>query len=279
NFSGLSYGTTYYTRVASLDWEGNPNYLVIGATRTNSPLLSSGTVTGGGLTLNLTSAFSVAPGVTAQIDPGTFPPGTIVTMLSGVTLDLANPQSSVARLTALGTGVGIDISAGGLQPQKPVRLILTYDPLFLPPGGDARRLLIARYDDAAALWTLVPSAVDVSGHLIVATLDHFSSYSPFFATAGASVSDGVVFPQPWEAGEPTGSYGAQTLTFANYPAGTKVRLMSLTGEQVWDGEAGANGILTWDGRNKSGRNVASGTYYAIIEGAGARKVRRVVVIR
>jgi hypothetical protein len=279
NFSGLAYGTLYYTRVASLDQEGNPNYLVIGSTRTNAPALSSGTVGGGALTLNLPSAFAVVPAVSAQIEPGTFPPGTIVTMLSGVTQDLSNPRSSVAGLTALGNAVGVDISAGGLQPLKPVRLILTYDPLLLPPGSDARRLLIARYDEAAGLWVLVPSAVDEAGRQIIATLDHFSSYSPFFAAAGSSVSDGVVFPQPWEIGAPGGAYGAQALTFANYPAGTTVRLMSLTGEQVWEGTAGANGVLTWNGRNKSGRSVASGTYYAVIEGGGARKVRRVAVIR
>jgi hypothetical protein len=279
SFSELSYGTTYYARVASLDWEGNPNYLVLGSTRTNAPTLSSGTVAGSVLTLSLTSVFPAVPGVAVQIDPGTFPPGTVVTMLSGVTLDLSNPPSSVARLTALGISVGVDISAGGLQPLKPVRLTITYDPMFLPPGGDARRLLVARYDVASALWTLVPSAVDVPGHRIIASLDHFSSYSPFFATPGASVSDGVVYPQPWEVGEPSGSYGAQALTFASYPDGTKIRLMSLTGELVWEGTAGVNGVLTWDGRNKHGRNVASGTYYAIIEGAGSRKVRRVVVIR
>jgi hypothetical protein len=279
NFGGLAYGTLYYARVASLDWEGNSNYLVIGSTRTHAPTLSSGTVAGGGLTLTLVAPFAAVPGVTAQIDPGTFPPGTVVTIIAGVTLDLASPRSSVAKLTSLGNAVGVDISAGGQQPLKPVRLTLTYDPLFLPPGQDARRLLIARYDDAAALWTLVPSAVDTSGHRIIATLDHFSSYSPFFAAAGAALSDGVVFPQPWEAGAPSGAYGAQALTFANYPDGTKVRLMSLTAELIWEGTAGANGVLTWDGRNKSGRNVASGTYYAIFEGAGARKVRRVVVIR
>lgn len=279
NFSGLSYGTVYHARVASLDQEGNPNYLVIGSTRTGAPTLSSGAVAGGALTLALPGAFPVVPSVTAQIEPGTFPPGTIVTMLSGVTLDLSNPRSSVAELTALGNAVGIDISAGGLQPLKPVRLTMAYDPLLLPPGADPKRLLIARYDEAAALWTLVPSSVDTAGRQVIATLDHFSSYSPFFATAGASLSDGVVFPQPWEAGEPNGAYGAQTLTFANYPAGTTVRLMSLTGELVWKGTAGVNGVLTWDGRNSSGRAVASGTYLALIEGAGARKVRRVAVIR
>lgn len=279
NFSGLSYGTVYHARVASLDQEGNPNYLVIGSTRTGAPTLSSGAVAGGALTLALPGAFPVVPSVTAHIEPGTFPPGTIVTMLSGVTLDLANPRSSVAALTALGNAVGIDISAGGLQPLKPVRLTMAYDPLLLPPGADPKRLLIARYDEAAALWTLVPSAVDTTGRQIVATLDHFSSYSPFFATAGTSLSDGVVFPQPWESGAPNGAYGAQALTFANYPAGTTVRLMTLTGELVWKGTAGVNGVLTWDGRNSSGRAVASGTYLALIEGAGARKVRRVAVIR
>ncbi len=279
NFNGLTYGTLYYTRVAALDWEGNLNYLVIGSTRTNAPLLSSGTVGGGGLSLTLPTQFAVAPGMSVQIDPGTFPPGTIVTMLSGVTMDLSNPPSKAARLSALGAFVGVDISAGGLQPLKPVRLMITYFPLLLPPGADARRLLIARFDDASGLWVMVPSAVDLASNLIIATLDHFSSYSPFFATAGTAISDGVVFPQPWEAGAPAGSYGSQSLTFANYPADTTVRVLSLSGELVWEGTTGANGVLTWDGRNKSGRNVASGTYYAIIERGGSRKVRRVVVIR
>lgn len=279
NFAGLAYATVYYTRVASLDQEGNLNYFTIGSTRTNSPALSSATMTGGAMTLSIPSAFAIAPTVTVDIEAGTFPPGTAVTMLSGVTQDLANPASSVARLTALGSSVGIDISAGGLQPLKPVRLTIAYDPLLIPLGADARTLLVARYDDASGQWTLVPSAVDTSGRRIVATLDHFSSYAPFFAAAGASISDGIVFPQPWEVGAPNGAYGAQALTFANFPDGTKVRVLSLTGEQLWEGVAGVNGVLTWNGRNAHGRNAASGTYYAIIEGGGSRKVRRVVLIR
>lgn len=278
-FTGLAYGTLYYMRVAALDWEGNPNYLVIGSTRTGTPMLSSGTVTGSGLTLTLPPSFLVAPAVNVTIPAGAFAPGTVVTMLAGVTQDLTNPPSAVAKLTALGSSVGIDISAGGIQPLKPVRLAMSYDPLLLPLGADPRKLLIARYDEASALWTLVPSAADTSANQIVATLDHFSSYSPFFAAAGGSVSDGVVFPQPWEVGEPNGAYGSQALTFANFPDGTKIRVLSLTGEQVWEGTAAANGVLTWDGRNSHGRNCASGTYYAIIEGGGARKVRRVVLIR
>ncbi len=277
--AGLSFNTTYYFRVASLDQEGNPNYLVIGATRTTTPALSSATMTSGSMNLALPSAFSVLPAVSAFIESGAFPPGTVVTMMLGVTVDLTNPPSSVASLTALGASVGIDISAGGLQPLKPVRLTMTYDPLLLPPGQDARRLLIARYDEAAALWTLAPSAVDTSGKVIIASLDHFSTYAPFFAAAGTALSEGVVFPQPWEPGEPNGGFGKMVLTFANYPAGTKARIMSLVGELIWEGTAGANGVLTWDGRNKSGRSVASGTYYAILESRGARKVRRVVVVR
>lgn len=279
NLTGLSFGTTYYFRVGSLNPEDIPNYFVVGSTRTGTPLLSSATFSGGALTLVLPPAFAEIPAITASFESGTFPPGTVVTMLSGVTLDLTNPRSSVARLTALGASIGIDISAGGLQPMKPVRLTMTYDPALLPAGQDARRLLIARYDEASGQWVMVPSAVDTSGKVIVATLDHFSSYSPFFAAAGTALSDGIVFPQPWEAGDPGGAYGAQSLTFANYPADTKARLMSLTGELIWEGVAAANGVLTWDGRNKSGRNVASGTYYAILEVGGARKVRRVVVIR
>lgn len=278
-FTDLAYATTYYARVASLDREGNPNYLVLGSTRTGMPLLSSGTVSGGSLVLALPSSFAVLPSMAAEIAPGTFPPGTVVTMLSGVTVDLSRPSSLVAALTPLGLSVGVEISAGGVQPSKPVRLTLTYDPAMLPSGADPRRLLVGRYDEASGLWTLVPSAVDTASRRIVATLDHFSSYAPFLGTAGGGLSDGTVFPQPWEAGDPGGSYGAQSLTFANYPAAARIRVLSLTGELVWEGTTGASGVLSWDGRNKSGRFVASGVYLAVIEAGGARKVRRVAVIR
>ncbi|UPT72448.1 MAG: hypothetical protein M0D55_10670 [Elusimicrobiota bacterium] len=279
NLSGLSFGTLYHFRVGALDFEGNANYLTIGSTRTASPTLSSGTVSGSGLTLALASPFTVSPSIVADVLPGTFPPGTAVTMLSGVTLDLSNPASAVARLTALGPSVGVQISAGGLQPQKPVRLLFSYDPAQLPPGSDPKRLLIARFDDASGQWVVVPSAVDVNARVIAATLDHFSSFSPFFSAASSSVDEGIIFPQPWEIGDPSGSYGSQALTFANFPDGTKIRVMSLTGEMVWEGTAAATGVLTWNGRNAHGRNVATGTYYAIIEGAGGRKVRRVAVVR
>ncbi len=277
--SGLAYGTLYYFRVASLDPEGNPNYLTLGSTRTATPELSSGTVGGGGLTLALAAPFPVAPSVIADFLPGTFPPGTAVTMLSGVTVDLSAPRSSVASLTALGASVGVEISAGGLQPLKPVRLIFTYDPAQLPPGSDPRRLLIARYDEGSQLWVVVPSAVDTSARTIAATLDHFSAYAPFFSAASTSINEGVIFPQPWEPGDSAGAYGGQALTFANFPAGARIRLMSLTGEKIWEGVTSATGVLTWDGRNAHGRNVATGTYYAIIEGLGGRKVRRVAVVR
>lgn len=279
HFDGLAYATPYYFRVASLNADGDANYFTVGSTLTPTPALSSAPAGTGTIALTLTGALTATPVVLAEILGGTFPPGTVVTMLAGVTQDLSQARSRTTELTPLAPGLGVDISAQGYQPLKPVRLTMTYDPALLPAGLDPRSIHVARYDEASGVWALVPSATDSKSRTITASLTHFSAYAPFFTVAGASVDSVRVFPVPWEIGEPLGPYAASALTFASLPAGARVRIVSLLGELVWEGQSDAGGILNWDGRNRAGRPVASGTYYASIESGGSRTLRRVVLIR
>ncbi|MEK7388228.1 MAG: S8 family serine peptidase [Elusimicrobiota bacterium] len=278
-FAGLNASTTYYARVGALNWDGVANYLVIGSTTTSVPAISSGVVGSGAMVLSLVPSFAASSLIRITFDAGTFPPGTTVSLSEGLSQDLTSPRSLTAGLTSLGTSAGFELTAQGRQPLKPVRLILAYVPAHLPAGGDERRLILARFDEASAQWVPLASAVDQTEHLLISALDHFSAFAPFLASAGTAVSAGRVFPQPWEIGSPSGSYGAASLTFANFPAGSKVRILTLSGERVWDGETAANGMLAWDGRNRSGRGAASGTYYAVIEAGGEKSVRRLVIVR
>jgi hypothetical protein len=200
-------------------------------------------------------------------------------VLGGVTQDLSQARSLSGQLTPLAAGVGIDISAQGQQPMRPVRLVMTYDPALIPAGKDARTLVVARYDEASGQWAPVPSGVDTRARTVTASLSHFSSYAPFFTTAGAAVDAARIYPVPWEIGDPTGPYGASALTMTSLPAGAKVRVLTLLGELVWEGEAGAGGTLSWDGRNSNGRPAASGTYYISIQSGGSRALRRAVIVR
>jgi hypothetical protein len=129
---------------------------------------------------------------------------------------------------------------------------------------------------------LVPSSVDVSTHALTAFVQHFSIFAPFFITpsAVANLAAMQVFPQPWEIGGDSRSlYWASALTLSSLPSAAHVRFLTLTGELVWEGDASNGGVLTWDGSNRSGHKVGSGTYLAVIEADGARRVRRVVLIR
>jgi len=279
--TGLAIATTYYARVASLSWEGLPDYLVVsGSTRTGTPALSSGTLTSAGLTLIVTPDSPALTQIRVDVAPGTFPLDTLVSAITSVGLDVAGARSNeAAALTPFGPPTAFDLSASGLQPAAPVRLTIAYDPAQIPPGQDERRLHLWRYDPASGQWTLVPSQADPSAHVLIASVQHFSSFAPFFVTAGTGLGSVQVFPQPWEVGDPNSRYWASQLSFSGLPAAAAVRLFTVTGEEVFSGTASAGGIFTWDGNTRFGRRAASGTYYAEIEAAGAKLVRRVVLIR
>lgn len=279
--SGLTIGTTYYARVGSLNWESLPSYLwVPGAAQTILPALSSGTQTSSGLSLSVDPGTPGLTRIRVDIPPGAFPAGTAVSAVTSVGVSVVGAKSNeAAALTQFGPATAFDLNAGGVQPAAPIRLTIAYDPTQIPAGQDERRLHLWRYDPGSNQWTFVPSQADPATHTLTASVQHFSSFAPFFVTAGTDLGAVQVFPQPWEIGDAQSQYWATTLTFSGLPAGARVRLFTVTGELVQDGTASAGGVYSWDGTNKFGRRAASGTYVGVIESAGAKLIRRVVVIR
>ena len=57
------------------------------------------------------------------------------------------------------------------------------------------------------------------------------------------------------------------------PAGRLVRI--LTDDSREPGEH----VISWDGRTSDGRRASSGVYFLLLEGAGERRTRRVVLVR
>jgi kumamolisin len=278
--TGLTYATTYYARVGSVGWEGLTSTLFLGQTYTLLPPLSSGTVSAAGLSLTMPSAFSQLNAISVYVPPGAFPVGTQVSAVALLGMTLTGAQSNEARgIVPFGPTVGIDLSAGGLQPASPVRVMMAYDPTQVPAGQHEAQLKMWRYDPAALQWTLVPSNVDAVAHVLTAFTPHFSTFAPFFVAAGTDVSAVQVFPQPWEIGDSASQYWSTVLTFSGLPASATVKIYTIMGELVWSGTAAASGILTWDGANRFGRKAASGTYYAAFQNGGQTQTRRLVIIR
>jgi|GEM_PF-1055737 len=279
--SGLDYATTYYARVAALSPEGLPSYLAFGSAATAVPPISSGTVpSSGGLSLVLHSPLPQLTTVQMDVPAAAFPAGTNISAMAMMGMDLSAARSNeVAGLTPLGPNVGIELSAGGLQPASAVRLALGYDPVQVPMGQDPKSLRLFRYDPAAGQWTMIATqGVDVSAHTLTASIPHFSVFAPFFITAATGLSSVQVFPQPWEIGDAASPYWASALQFSNMPADARMRIFTVTGELMMDATA-SGGTFSWDGNNRFGHKAASGTYLVSIESSGQTKVRRVVLIR
>ncbi|HAH05929.1 MAG TPA: hypothetical protein DCM05_05255 [Elusimicrobia bacterium] len=275
---GLTFGATYHLRVGALNWNDVGSFISLGSTRAYSVSISSESVPASApLSLVLTPPVQQITRVVVDIPAGALPAGSNVTVNASLS-QIPAPDSNQARLTALGSGVAIDIAATGGQPLSPVTITMTYDPAALPAGADPRRIAIARYVPAEGRWTLLPSQVDTSARTVRGVTTHFSLFAPFLMAPGQDAGEVQIFPSPWEPGSGDPDFDAPSLTFSGLPADGKVRLYSILGESVWEGES-ASGVLLWDGKSRTGSRAGSGTYLAVITGAGSKAVRRVVIIR
>ncbi len=277
SINGLKPSTTYYGRVASLNWDGAAGYetLVIGSTQTLVPVLTSRTVSGGEL-LSVTPVYPEVRSIQMTVPSGAFPGGTVVEINASVEVELPPVNRSQKNFRLLGAAVGFSITAGGLQPKVPVPITLFYD---LPLGTDPNLLVIGRYDDPSGLWVPLPSAVDTRSRTVAARTEHFSFFAPLLVDPGTNLDQIEIFPSPWEPLSDNFQHNAELLTLTKLPAFARVRIYTIAGEFVDEARAPPSGVLNWDGRNPRGTKVGTGTYLFRIDSAGKSVVRRVVVIR
>jgi hypothetical protein len=100
-----------------------------------------------------------------------------------------------------------------------------------------------------------------------------SSSSIEHGPAGVPVASGLVFPNP--------AVGNQEIRFRRLTPGAlgPLEVIDPAGRVVWSqsGRAGSSGelVVTWDGRDRTGRAVGSGVYFARVPGAPAVRLVRV----
>ncbi len=85
-------------------------------------------------------------------------------------------------------------------------------------------------------------------------------------------ADPVGFPNPFHPS------ADQSMTFARLAPGGRLRIYDLTGRPVIEVSADGGGAAQWDGRDGSGRRVASGIYWGLADGVdGTRRSFKIVV--
>jgi len=87
-------------------------------------------------------------------------------------------------------------------------------------------------------------------------------------------------PNPFRPGS-GGSFDASGVTFRSVPAGAKLRIYSIAGALVVElRDEDRDGLIAWDARNSSGKDVSSGVYLFVVDsGSGTPARGKVVIIR
>lgn len=267
---GLITDTTYEFRVRAQNLNGTPS--IYSATVTTAPFNGGappGQI-GGTLMARADSTVSGTLSGFRQISLfaplGAFPSDVFVT-ISSITV----PPSPCG---ALGTSVGVNITATPpLQPSKPLFLTVAYTAGEVA-AINLNQAAMNRVDEATGRCAPLNTKIDTAGLTVTAQLNHLSLFQLAQVPPSSSPSFTRVFPNPYYP-----SRNQQYVTFADMPAGARVRVFTMRGEQLFDGTANASGLVHWNGLNRTGRQVASGVYLAVIESGGEKVVKKVVVVR
>ncbi len=271
---GGTVGATTLSNPASVAVDSTTGQMLITDSNNNRTLLYLPAATGpigtmgGTVSLNTPLTPVLAQ---AQVPPGAFGQALNLSLYALPSF----PSASSAAGALLGSGVGFQVNTDlGVQPATNVTLTATYRPGDMA-GLDPSRLVLARYDDASNLWVALPTISDTANNRVIAQTNHFSTFQIMQVDAsGNDISQAKVYPNPFQ---PTA--GQMAMVFSPLPAGTRLRLYTITGSLVKDLSADSTGIARWDGTNNAGAKVASGTYFAFIQGGGKSRTLTVAVQR
>lgn len=129
----------------------------------------------------------------------------------------------------------------------------------------------------------IPSSRSYSGEMTGKPVKHISdSEEIMYFTVGDGVDDFMklknirYYPNPIR---PSKGFGYANMNFTDMPAGTTIKIYTLTGKLVNTLKADSEGIALWNGKNESGNNVASGIYLVHIEKNNNRRIIKIAVER
>ncbi len=266
--AGLLTSTTYYFRVRAFNAFGSPtNYTTHASTLTFNGGVASGSL-GGILTALGASEVQGNLGDGRFIDlrspSEAFPSDVAVTVSS---------YDATGGLCPNGVNVAMRIDlAPALQPGRAVYITFSYAPAELGSIA-ANRAVLMRYDPAGGPCVPTETTVDTKLLRFTARLNHFSLYQLAQVPLATSPDTARLFPNPYRVAQD--GY----VTIDQVPPFSRVRIMTLRGETVLDEKANDSGLLTWSATNGSGRPVASGLYFVVVESGGAKKILKLAVIR
>ncbi|MFH2204447.1 MAG: kelch repeat-containing protein [Elusimicrobiota bacterium] len=205
-------------------------------------------------------------------------------LINGRVIDIFIPAGAFTQSTTLFISTETVLQCGSInaaititavpanQPVKPIVIGMSYAAGEVS-AGQVGTLSMVRYDDISRSCVPLRSDVDRLARFVYTRLNHLSTFQLASITPATDLSSARIFPNPFY----TRNDGIAT--FDHLPANTHVRIYTLHGARIFEGYTNSSGILTWNGRNNSGRPIASGVYLVMLEGNGLQKVIKMAVVR
>ncbi|MFA6029304.1 MAG: LamG-like jellyroll fold domain-containing protein [Elusimicrobiota bacterium] len=157
------------------------------------------------------------------------------------------------------------------------------------PPIPAAGLRMYTLDETVVRWTALPTSVDLANRRVLGQTPHFSVFAVFGPSGIRPNTDQVrVYPIPWQPGsagrfDSASFLGKSGIIFDNLPTEGAIKIFNLAAEFVADVPfSAANvGTVVWDGRNRAGRECASGVYFAYVKSSqgGSSTVLKLVIER
>jgi len=243
---------------------------VLGSTLTPVPPGTNTAAVGPSAGATLIQVTGPAGQTNVTVPAGAFASSTTLTVQ--VLSSFPPPTSNVAKLSGLTLGLELDTNPA-LQPSQALTISIPYRTQDLA-GASPSSVVIGRYDPTSGQWALLPTTVDTVGQRFIVSVAHLSTYQAFTVSAGSSVGDARLYPNPFRP-----SLGHTQINFASMPAGAKLKIYTPLGELVREFTADALGQAQWDGKNAGGANVASGLYLAVVQSGGDKVVLKAAIQR
>jgi hypothetical protein len=204
--------------------------------------------------------------VVLEIPANTFSTDTTITVA-------ASAVAASGRATLEKTDMGVEITVGsGEQPLKDITVKVNYRDSDIT-GLEESNLKLCQYDDVNNRWLTLPTVVYAADNYLLATIDHLSKFGVLQLAAASTLDTSKVFPNPYNP-------SSGNLTFDNLTSAANIKIYTVAGTLIRElTESNGDSRLEWDGKNESGKTVASGVYIAYIESAADNKIVKIAVVK
>jgi flagellar hook assembly protein FlgD len=126
-------------------------------------------------------------------------------------------------------------------------------------------------------WVIIPDSSLGTGGAVSGRTTHLTEFRVVIAAPITNLSQATVYPNPYRPS--VAAQLVQGITIDQVPANTVIKIYTIGGELVKQFNVGATGTVVWNAKNEDGQDVASGVYYALLNGGGETKTVKIAVQR